>query len=415
MRQALRLNPAAAGAARRGGRGRRLCPCRYCRPGHPRHRCQRGGRDGYGSGCTPTPISVALWPRHGPRRCRQACRWPTSAPAAGRDRTVLAGANEARNGLRPPPPQGLHVLRRPGRSPRRDRGARRAERRRRGRPGDRGGLDAFEGEPQSPSCRRSARVQGSLRGAGDASHPFVEMDLDRAPFIDRDVRRRLPTRLTSGRSAGCTTASWIPAAPYCPLRYPVFGGPTPVPTANVTGIPISSAQAGSWSARPSRARECWSGGRDPGARELARFLAQSLSKIGLRARVARTAGPTAQAQVGIGERDPTLPHPAQYLEGVDAPLVQAQAQALAGKAIRGSWPGNGRPSTPRSFETGRSRHSALRRRAPCSRNGSTPRTACGYIPSSGWTGQASVSSSGQDAPSVIEMADALVHRRHSMR
>ncbi len=92
----------------------------------------------------------------------------------------------------------------------------------------------------------------------------------------------------------------------------------------------------------SDARVLVSGGQDPRrAPELARFVTQALSKIGLRARIARTRDQLRRAQVRIGERDPAIPHPAEYLETVAAPLVQAQAQALTGEGdpreLAGEW------------------------------------------------------------------------------
>ena len=63
-------------------------------------------------------------------------------------------------------------------------------------------------------------------------------------------------------------------------------------------------------------------------RALGRYLAGALTKIGFRARVARTPRERSRAQVGVRERAARIPHPAGYLGAVDERLVRARAEVL---------------------------------------------------------------------------------------
>ncbi|HEX2162208.1 MAG TPA: hypothetical protein VHF88_10365, partial [Thermoleophilaceae bacterium] len=65
-------------------------------------------------------------------------------------------------------------------------------------------------------------------------------------------------------------------------------------------------------------------GGDARGRRLARYLAATLRKIGLAARVTRRAG----AQVAFAAISPTIPHPSRYLAAVDDPVLAARAELL---------------------------------------------------------------------------------------
>ena len=67
------------------------------------------------------------------------------------------------------------------------------------------------------------------------------------------------------------------------------------------------------------------GGRDARGQRLARYLATTLRKIGLSARVVDSG----TAQVGFAVSAPAIPHPAGYLDAVDDdPVLAARVELL---------------------------------------------------------------------------------------
>lgn len=84
-----------------------------------------------------------------------------------------------------------------------------------------------------------------------------------------------------------------------------------------------------------RARVLVDPGDGPRAAVIARYYASTLTKIGLRARMARTAEQRRRAETGLVTVTPAAPDPARYLAAVDEPGVRGDAGRLAQEGTPG--------------------------------------------------------------------------------
>jgi hypothetical protein len=80
--------------------------------------------------------------------------------------------------------------------------------------------------------------------------------------------------------------------------------------------------------RDADARVLVDGGEGPRAGALARYGVDTLDKIGLRAKRARTPRERARAQLRFTTRLPSVPHPARYLEAADDPVMASRVGLL---------------------------------------------------------------------------------------
>ena len=304
------------------------------------------------------------------------------APAARR-RAVPAGRTAAGDGVRAHAPAGLRASVRPGRPPRRDRGARRSQLGGGGGRCHRRAPRRIRGRAaRCAAARDPVEVQGSLRGEPHAWHA-VRRDGPRPRPVHRPRRAAgaWPTRWTSARWRGCTTASWILPAP-CSRSGARVPAARPVPLRRARGQPRPSSAPASWSsARRSRdARVLVAGGPDPGARpswpaSWPRRCPRSASGPAWRAPPANAGG----LRCRIGERRPAGSPPrgvpgdrgrARSCRRRRRPSTGEGDPARPGRGVGGARR-RGRCATPRWL------HSALRPRACFCRSGSTRRTASG--------------------------------------
>ncbi|HEU0019002.1 MAG TPA: ABC transporter substrate-binding protein [Thermoleophilaceae bacterium] len=189
-----------------------------------------------------------------------------------------------------------------------------------------GRADLVEGEsPQRmlPDIRSSYKSRyaeyPTLRGL------YVSIDASRAPFRDGDVRRALSYALDARVLAQLHDGFMQPA---CNMLPPVVAGYRaldPCPYGERDGdADLVEASRLVEDAGAAGARVRVADGSDPRGRRLARYLATTLRKIGLSARVVRGG----DAQVAFAASQPAIPHPAAYLDGVDDPVLAARVELL---------------------------------------------------------------------------------------
>jgi len=189
-----------------------------------------------------------------------------------------------------------------------------------------GRADLVEGE--SPE-RMLADIRSSYKNRY-AEYPtlrtlYVAIDASRAPFRDGDVRRALSYALDARVLAELHDGFMQPT---CNLLPPAIAGhraldPCPFGERDGDADLVEASrlveQAGALGANVRVAA-----GRDDRGRRLSRYLAATLGKIGLSARVVRAA----DAQVAFAASTPAIPHPAGYLGGVDDPVLSARVELL---------------------------------------------------------------------------------------
>jgi peptide/nickel transport system substrate-binding protein len=190
-----------------------------------------------------------------------------------------------------------------------------------------GRADLVEGE--SP-LRRLADIRSRYKDRY-AEYPtlrtlYVTMDASRRPFRDGDVRRALAYALDARVLAQLHDGFMQTACNMLPPEVAGYRALDPCPygardgDADLVEASRLVAEAGADGMRVRVA-----GGADPRARELARYLATTLRKIGLAARIVP---PASGAEVAFAVADPPLPHPGGYLRGVDDPVLAARVELL---------------------------------------------------------------------------------------
>ncbi len=158
---------------------------------------------------------------------------------------------------------------------------------------------------------------------------YVMIDARRAPFRDGDVRRAVSYALDAGVLARIYDGFLEPSCNALPPGVSGYRRLDPCPygervqnadlveasglveEADAAGMPVLVAE-----------------GHDARGRRLARYLAATLRKIGLRARIAPAGG----AHVAFAASDPALPHPAGYLRMIDDPVLSARVDLLEQEA-----------------------------------------------------------------------------------
>lgn len=158
---------------------------------------------------------------------------------------------------------------------------------------------------------------------------YVAIDARRAPFRDADVRRALAFALDSGLLARTYDGFLEPSCNVLPPEVAGYRKLDPCPYGERIGnadLVEASRLVEASGARG--APVTVADGRDRRGRRVARYLAQTLRKIGLRARV--TPAPGAQAAFRIA--NPAVPHPSGYLDAVDDPVLRARVDLLEQEA-----------------------------------------------------------------------------------
>jgi peptide/nickel transport system substrate-binding protein len=161
---------------------------------------------------------------------------------------------------------------------------------------------------------------------------YVAIDARRAPFRDGDVRRALAYALDAGVLARIYDGFLEPSCNVLPPEVPGYRRLDPCPygervqNADLVEASRLVEEAGAAGAVVSVAE-----GGDERGRRLARYLAATLRKIGLRARIGAAAG----AQLAFASSAPVLPHPSGYLATVDDPVLSARVDLLEQEADAG--------------------------------------------------------------------------------
>lgn len=190
-----------------------------------------------------------------------------------------------------------------------------------------GRADLVEGESpvrMLPDIRSSYKTRYAEYPT--VSTHYVSVDPSRAPFRDGDVRRALAYALDARVLAQLHDGFMQPT---CNMLPPAIAGhqaldPCPYGARDGDADLVEASQlvedAGATGANVRVA-----GGRDARGQRLARYLATTLRKIGLSARVVDGPG----AQVGFATSTPAIPHPAGYLDAVDDdPVLDAKVELL---------------------------------------------------------------------------------------
>lgn len=158
---------------------------------------------------------------------------------------------------------------------------------------------------------------------------YVAIDARRAPFRDADVRRALAFALDVGTLARAYDGFLEPSCNVLPPEVPGYRGLDPCPYGERIGnADLVEASRLVEEADARGALVTVAEGSDPRGRRLARYLARTLRKIGLRARVAPAPG----AQVALEAAQPAVPHPSGYLGAVDDPVLRARVDLLEQEA-----------------------------------------------------------------------------------
>ena len=155
---------------------------------------------------------------------------------------------------------------------------------------------------------------------------YVAIDASRAPFRDGDVRRALSYALDARVLAQLHDGFMQPACNMLPPSVAGFDALDPCPYGDRDGdADLVEASRLVEAADAAGATVRVADGRDARGRRLARYLATTLRKIGLSARIVP---PSGDAQVGLATAAPAIPHPARYLDGVDDPVLDARVELL---------------------------------------------------------------------------------------
>lgn len=168
---------------------------------------------------------------------------------------------------------------------------------------------------------------------------YASVDASREPFRDGDVRRALGFALDVGGLARIHGGFLAPSCNVLPPAVPGYRRADPCPFGErleSSDLVEASRLVREAGATGSPVAVGWDGG--PHGRASARFVAATLRKIGLSARVA-TGGEAPNVELLAAL--PALPHPAAYLGAVDDPVVSARAELLAQEGdpgeVAGEW------------------------------------------------------------------------------
>jgi peptide/nickel transport system substrate-binding protein len=161
---------------------------------------------------------------------------------------------------------------------------------------------------------------------------YVAIDASRAPFRDGDVRRALSFALDTSVLARIHDGFAQPACNVLPPYVPGYRQLDPCPFGARAGdADLVEASRLVGEADAEGAPVLVADGADARGRRLARYLATTLRKIGLDARV----GGGDRAYVAFAAAEPQIPHPAGYLGQVDDPVLSARVELLEQEAAPG--------------------------------------------------------------------------------
>jgi hypothetical protein len=204
-----------------------------------------------------------------------------------------------------------------------------------------GNLDAVQGEPpatQLPEIRSKYKDRYSEHAT--VAVRFAELDLGRRPFRDEDVRRAVAFALDERTLSRLEDGFLSPSCNMIPPVVPGYQAADPCPFGEREGnADLVEARDLVEKSPDANARVLVDGGDGPHADVLARYGVETLDKIGLRARAARTAGERGRSQLRFATGRPAIPHPARYLELADDPVIASRVALLELEGLPAADPG----------------------------------------------------------------------------
>jgi hypothetical protein len=193
-----------------------------------------------------------------------------------------------------------------------------------------GTLDAVEGQPPAT---RLAEIRSKYKNRY-SEHPtlalrFARLDLGTSPFRDEDARRAVSFALDERTLTRLEEGFLTPTCNVIPQVVPGFEALDPCPYGEREGnADLVEASELVEKSPDSGTPVLVDGGDGPRAAALARYGVETLDKIGLTARRARTPRQRRRAQLRFATRLPAIPHPARYLEMADDSLLASRVGLL---------------------------------------------------------------------------------------
>lgn len=201
-----------------------------------------------------------------------------------------------------------------------------------------GDIDAVQGQPPTtrlPEIRSKYKARYSEDRTLELR--YAELDLDRRPFRDEDVRRAVSFALDERTLTRIADGFLSPSCTVLPPAVPGYEQPDPCPYGEREGnADLVEARELVGRSPDADSRVLVDGGAGPRARALARYGVETLDKIGLRARAARTRGERRRAQLRFASALPALPHPARYLELAGDASISDRAGLLEAEGLPSS-------------------------------------------------------------------------------
>jgi peptide/nickel transport system substrate-binding protein len=189
-----------------------------------------------------------------------------------------------------------------------------------------GRADLVEGESPSamlPDIRSS--YKGRYSEYPTLRTLYVALDATRRPFRSGDVRRALAYALDARVLAQLHEGFMQPACNMLPPEVAGHQALDPCPYGARDGdADLVEASRLVEEAGATGAVVRVADGKDARGRRLARYLAATLRKVGLEARVVGGG----DAQVAFAAAEPLRPHPSGYLSGIDDPVLAARVELL---------------------------------------------------------------------------------------
>ena len=191
-------------------------------------------------------------------------------------------------------------------------------------------LDVTQGEPpvaRLPQLR--SEYKSRYREFATLTARDVAFDLERPPFTDQDARRAVAFALDLRALARLEDGFLSPSCNAIPRQVSGFVELDPCPYGTREGdSDLVRAEQLARGSGQRNVRVLVDGGTGPRADALARYGVDTLRKIGLRARRARTPRERRRAQLGFADVTPSRPVPSPYLSVVSDVGVRSDVGAL---------------------------------------------------------------------------------------
>lgn len=193
-----------------------------------------------------------------------------------------------------------------------------------------GRLDAVQGEPptaQLPEIRSENKDR--YREFRTLSSRYLEFDLASRPFSDGEIRKAVSLALDLRTLTRLDAGFLDPSCNLLPPQVAGYSKLDPCPYGDRQGdSDLVRAEKIVAASRARRARVLVDGGDGPRAGVLGRYEVETLRKIGVHARLARTARERRRAQVRFAATTPVIPEPSAYFARIDDSGVRSEAGGL---------------------------------------------------------------------------------------